>query len=327
MKPFFYLFFIPFFFIACSKSGGSPGNTDTTGTQTAADTLATGWTEVNIPGGSFLVDVFFANNQLGYTVSEHNIYKSTDGGLTWTNFNQDPNAAYDNIAVTPSGNLFITSLGNGIFKSINGGAVTFQQIQNIHGDADIFFTGNDTGYISRGTSGLNTGLWKTIDGGNTWNLIPLSNYSVIIESYLAFNPFAGYCTGANIHYNNSNQDNWYNSSATSSDSFISISAVDDKVAYAAGNSGSIYSTKDGGVNFNTAGTLPGGNKAFVDLAFVNTQTGYATDGSRLYKTTDGGKNWKTEIGLNKNILIEVHFTDEKHGWACGNGGTILVYRE
>src|SRR6478735_3965852 len=177
MKPLL-LLFISFFFIACNKQNQPPGGdpTDTTGNEPAiqTDTLSAGWTKIILPDKTPLVDIFFANNQLGYAIGDIYLYKSTDGGLTWIKYDSTASPDGDNLAVTLNGNAFISSgYDNAIFKATYGNNIQAQKIENIHGDADIFFTSNDTGYISHGYSGDKEGLWKTVNGGNTWAFIPI----------------------------------------------------------------------------------------------------------------------------------------------------------
>ena len=73
-------------------------------------------------------------------------------------------------------------------------------------------------------------------------------------------------------------------------------------------------------------TTGGGSlDVYRDLHFVSGTTGYITEDKAIYKTQDGGNTWSTAVSLVSNYLIEVHFIDANHGWACGLKGTILKY--
>ena len=91
------------------------------------------------------------------------------------------------------------------------------------------------------------------------------------------------------------------------------------------NFGKIYKSVNGGTDFLQVAQLPpGATRAIPDLHFVNDNTGYVNAGNRIYKTIDGGLTWQVVVALGNDRIIEIHFTDANHGWACG-GGTILRF--
>jgi photosystem II stability/assembly factor-like uncharacterized protein len=58
---------------------------------------------------------------------------------------------------------------------------------------------------------------------------------------------------------------------------------------------------------------------YHDIHFINADTGYITDKEYIWKTTDGGNNWRKEVVLPGKKILELHFTDANHGWAVGPG--------
>ncbi|MBX2920613.1 MAG: hypothetical protein KF746_00375 [Chitinophagaceae bacterium] len=67
----------------------------------------------------------------------------------------------------------------------------------------------------------------------------------------------------------------------------------------------------------------------LDLHFATGHLGFFSIGNEIYKTEDGGNSWTrtVKIGITEERLIELHFTDENHGWACGFKGTVLRYEK
>jgi photosystem II stability/assembly factor-like uncharacterized protein len=88
----------------------------------------------------------------------------------------------------------------------------------------------------------------------------------------------------------------------------------------------LWKTTDGGTNWTKIYTiLPGTGSAFNDMAFIDSNLGYFVAGKRVMKTIDGGINWEPVI-RSGSMIIEIHFTDATHGWACGADGKVFVFR-
>jgi len=48
-------------------------------------------------------------------------------------------------------------------------------------------------------------------------------------------------------------------------------------------------------------------------------------GTRIYKTTDAGTTWSVVVALVSASIMEIHFTDAGHGWACCADGDVLRF--
>lgn len=92
------------------------------------------------------------------------------------------------------------------------------------------------------------------------------------------------------------------------------------------NYGNIVKTTDGGNSWNIVFT----GFLYGDEYFITKNMGYFNSVKEIYKTLDGGATWTKEVQLGKNKnegIIEMHFTDANHGWACGATGFILKYEK
>jgi photosystem II stability/assembly factor-like uncharacterized protein len=151
------------------------------------------------------------------------MYKSTDAGKTWTHLGLRDSQMIADIEVDPTNanRLFVAALGHpygpnserGIFRSIDGGA-TFQKVLY----KDEYTSGNDVridpkdpntiyaamwqqqqGFFENGAfSGTDGGIFKSTDGGSTWNKLT-NGLPPIIEANLAIslsNPKTLYATVA-----------------------------------------------------------------------------------------------------------------------------------
>jgi len=141
------------------------------------------------------------------------IYKSTDGGKTWTHLGLRDGQQIAQIAVDPGNpdRLFVAVGGHpygpneerGIFRS-NDGGTTFEKVlyrdENTGGGDVQFDPGNpNTVYASLWESregpwenaswnGTNGGIFKSIDGGTTWNQLTKGLPDKITQANLAIAP-------------------------------------------------------------------------------------------------------------------------------------------
>jgi photosystem II stability/assembly factor-like uncharacterized protein len=116
---------------------------------------------------------------------------------------------------------------------------------------------------------------------------------------------------------------WTRQSVPSTASCRSMSAVGTLVAWAGCSAGHVFRTIDGGSTW-TADTVRGaarldfrGIKAFDANTAVVASAGPAEQGqARIYRTTDGGKNWRlTWSDSTKGVFLDgIAFWDARHGF-------------
>src|SRR4029078_1260855 len=79
-----------------------------------------------------------------------------------------------------------------------------------------------------------------------------------------------------------------------------LSVVNEKIVWASGTGGTVIRTIDGGKTWNVI-TVPGAEKIdFRDIEAFDANTAYILsigngESSRIYKTTNGGKNWQLQF--------------------------------
>lgn len=122
------------------------------------------WNTVTLPSDTpfikIIADIYFPTDKIGYAVPN---LKTLDGGMTW-----------DTIAELEAyfGGLYFIDELKGFTpnsKTIDGGK-TWQRIDLVPNGSprtDVLFINDKVGFI---TASYHNGIWKTSDGGNTWEV-------------------------------------------------------------------------------------------------------------------------------------------------------------
>jgi hypothetical protein len=258
------------------------------------------------------------------------IWKSTDSGTTWTPLSDDlPQIGISGIAIDhPSvGNLTVyiatgdkdgsDTYSIGVLKSVNGGpwisaGLTFTGTGNQAGDLILHPTNNQI--LLCATS---AGLYRTIDGGTTWNVEQDGDFSQGSIRFKPNDPTVVYATG-------------YNTSGTTGFKF-----------YKSTNTGDTFSNVTSGLSSAaTNGRLildvtPADNN-YVYVLSVN--TGYALNG--IYRSTNSGTNFTKTSGTTdilestqggydlalavSNTNKDLVFTGCLNVWKSSNGGAAVT---
>ena len=148
---------------------------------------------------------------------------------------------------------------------------------------DIFFLDSSNGWVVTlgKTSPPDTGyIMRTTNGGNNWNV----QYSITRD-------------------------------------FKTIQFVDLNTGYAGGGSGNgtrfLYKTTNGGINWVQIIGSTGVGSNFVDLNFINIDTGWICDDNfsdgGLFKTTNGGVSWVQQLN-NTFRPSKLFFINKDTGW-------------
>jgi photosystem II stability/assembly factor-like uncharacterized protein len=201
------------------------------------------------------------NSSVLYASVDTGIYKSSNGGTSWTPTATGP-ANVTALAINPNNTAMIyAGCRSGIYLSTDSGTswalrnngLSDHYVESLalwHANPDILYAG---------TPG---GIYKTTDGGNNW-----ANASKGMSLYDG--PVAS----------------------------IAIHPTDSNIVFAALRYGRIYKSTDGGGNWITADSglynsyVPYSSALVFDPA--NPDTLYFSPSSILYKTTDSGNSWNS----------------------------------
>lgn len=322
IKTFILAVIVVFILCSCSKDSGSAG------IKALSDTLSLGWSKKIISEGNFFSDIVFSDSLVGVASGKES-YLSRDGGKSWNNIGT-LSLQTVNIEITKDNKLFAAT-SNNLYRSTDLGLTYTLSPSGSY--TDVIFIDNNTGF----SVGTPINLKKTTDGGLTWqNILPINGISPKNSRYATacfFSQNQGIIAiGDSIFISTNNLNNWTPSiiSGISPNTGTSLFANSQTSIYAGTGDGKIYFSSNGGISFTLKSSLPKtstivNNISYLDIHFTSLSTGYASYGSRIYKTTDAGSTWNIIVALGNANINEIHFTDENHGWACTTKGDVLKY--
>ena len=256
-------------------------------------------------------DIFMLSPQLGYAVNgSGRIFRTTDGGLSFTKLLDQPGTYFRCIGFTDSLHGFAGNIGTNYFPGVTDqtplyetkdGGASWAAVTTIDGPVPVGLCAinivNQQIIYAAGRVGGPAFLLKTSNGGASWQSTDLSAFISMVT------------------------DVWF----PSADTGFVFGGTDPNVQF---SKAKIIQTTDGGQSWTV---VYEGTRTFElcwKAHFPSTQTGYVTllsyvpnlPARFIAKTVDGGKTW-TDLPFtnNGNKAFGIGFLDENIGWVgCDN---------
>jgi photosystem II stability/assembly factor-like uncharacterized protein len=193
---------------------------------------------------------------------------------------------------------------------------------------NTYFFNRDTGFISSG-NGTDNQIWRTTDGGQTKQLI--TSYGGATQGKLFFlkekvnGEYYGwmYYPINSLIYRTTNSGLNWSQLPSYSEYIYSVFFVNKDTGWSTPyyERSYVYFTSNGGLNWVTKTMAY--NSQNYDICFINPNTGWISFLSyqKIYKTTDRGVNWGTQL-VSGNSSGLLSFTDSITGWAQTSLNTI-----
>lgn len=251
---------------------------------------------------------------MSYTI----ILKSTDGGETWNKLTPKI-INFLNMGMGSENNAVFVCFPNKVMSTHNGGA-SFDTVSLADSYLmDVFFVSANVAYLA------GNNIWKTTDGGITWTKLYQFSVPEGYKSLYFLNEQTGWVVREDGVYKTTDGGaSWQRTPTAAFFDFRGASCL----AFPNQSSG-FFSDNEYIARTNNSGgswdTVFHATHTYHDVDFPAAATGYFTDNKIIYKTSDGGNTWGKDVVLGDGSIVEIHFTDPNHGWACGNNGTILRY--
>ena len=280
--------------------------------------------------------IVFPSNTIGYMAGGSEIYKSTNGGVSWVILGYPLPTFNDSLfwQGKVKDHLFFTSLDTGfaagwdiwtntsiILKTVDGGAtwVTKHTGSPNCKINSIFFPSATIGYAV----GNNGTIYKTTNAGNNWtSFILTSTTEEMAGLYFVDNNIGYVVSGTKTYKTINGGSNW---TIVNSLGGTCVWFQNSQIGYVGTSGGTVRKTTNFGSSWVTCNF--GNNTQVNKLFFTNDSIGYATTGlsqyGKIYKTKDYGMHWEPQPSSDGEKLSDICFTDDNKGFSVGDNGRII----
>jgi photosystem II stability/assembly factor-like uncharacterized protein len=293
-----------------------------------------------------LLAVTFVNEKVGWAVgAADTILNTTDGGATWKRqIDRDPKGSeFSSVLFTgPKEGWVTTSVLRTIMHTTDGGAhwkkVPLPNPQSF-GTAFCKQAAVGSTYIFQYSNLIHT----TEDAGKTWKLVtkgfPSASGGVGRMCFTDLKHGFAACSATQYAITDDGGKTWTEGKLKEEarGNYSQIRFVDAKTGWILPDTGTIHATVDGGATWQ-AQKLGQRIGTLVGMHFLNAKLGHVLagntpsikEGSKLLRTTDGGKTWDALPNLkvaNAGYVHGLSFPSTSNGWVVGGKGLIFHYSE
>lgn len=286
-----------------------------------------GWQQVFFAENVFMRDICFVPGadgawQTGWAIAaEGYIYKTTDGGTTWTTYTQNHSTILGGISFADENTGYICTLDTyQILKSTDGGETWTVSYTGTEGFDKIAFKDTQNGVAS--------GTFKvyTSDGGATWQDGTGGN-SYWDMDYAGGNTYYGVYLGGNLGKSTDNGATWSNVESLDQMAFMT-KWLDESNGMFGGDLSKLMVTEDGGSSWFT-NTLGDGQDAINTGGFFDADTLYAWGSTGdFFKSTNSGEDWDLDTSFSnfnpRGFVVTDYNAMYATGWYGSDG---MIWRK
>lgn len=279
------------------------------------------WDEqVNFPD-TFLQDVHFIDDQIGWVVGGNGlVQKTTNGGMNWA---QEDIGTSDGL----TGVYFFNeatgwAVGDGDIWKYNDGSdwspVVNPSSQELR---DVYFATSQIGWAV----GFDGTILKSFNGGSEWS-VRTSNTNEALSSLFFIDDQTGWVVGSEgiVLKSTNGGDTWPFQTSITGSHLESVYFVNAQLGWTVGEGGIIFRTTDGGNTWVEQSS--GVDNDLKDVHFLDSRNGWIVGEMDLVlRTRDGGFTWASQTIDPAGNIQAVFLTDAQNGWAVSNSGSVYNY--
>lgn len=296
-------------------------------------------------GGVSFYDLEMFDDNAGLAVGDNGYFlRTANGGDRWdtgrlqvTGVTLDRGENLQAVSVVDANFAVAAGYDGVVYKTFDRGA-TWQSIgyPNLTGAllaADVKFITHDLGYVTGNRVGESQNLYRTTNGGASWELIPLQIGNGISIDFIDAN--RGWVLNAGgTGFRTTNGGATWLQMILPNQGFTPLTTkmdfVNENVGWTVGWYGYAAHTVDGGVTWNLQ-NISASDEIILGLHALSESEAYAvgiqapptSETASLYHTTDAGVTWTKSLLPAEFSLSSVFATSSGNIWTSGYDGTVL----
>ncbi len=285
------------------------------------------WSHPISQGGNYgkvqYSDLYFVNDQEGWIIGDKGqLFKTTNGGISWTLQSLNSDVNLKSIFFTSSQNGWIAGEQGALFSTTNGGTTWSKVvIPGVSGTlTSISFFSATHGWIC----GYQGTIIATTNGGATWN-VQNSGGTGNLHSIHALSQTNVVATGATWDYvvTTDGGNNWTYTEGFAPENHHSIFFSDAANGVLVGDFGKIQYSDDGGIFWNNAISNPLSAVSFLSVTMFQQKAWAVGASGAIVFSNDGGANWVQQNSGTNVTLRSVFAVNDQVLFALGDEGVIV----
>jgi photosystem II stability/assembly factor-like uncharacterized protein len=286
----------------------------------ATDDGGASWHTSYVPADDELGNVQLVSETEAWTNDFYgNLYKSSDGGFTWTLFKTlDPGFYLGQMHFFNADEALAIELYNASIRYTEDAWNTYQSLELYTYNAFNLVTFSADRYGI--ASGINN-ILITRDGGNHWQR---RNERFVQIAFFEF--FNGWILqeylNKNLLHSTDGGITWNEVETGHSGTLHQLNFVNDHLGFALTDEPELLKTNDDGVTWEIIGLPFDSTWYYSGLQFLDEDTGFITAYPNLvYKTLNGGQDWETYT-LEMSNIFGADFISDQEGWVVDLAGHV-----
>jgi photosystem II stability/assembly factor-like uncharacterized protein len=282
------------------------------------------WAQQSAPTTGKMEALYFVNATTGFTSSQTKMYKTTNGGTTWTAMGNYPARDIWFVDTTTGYGSSYAGATNGTMKKTTDGGATWSAITPPNSSAylGVFATSATTAFF------INTEdkVIKTTNAGvsvtSTTLTLPNSGSDSLTDIYFKDSTTGFICSDSGILFKTTNAGVTWTNVADLDVGLRCIVFVNTNVGYIGASNGKVFKTTNGGIDWveKSLGT----NDTSRAIRFYDENNGLSVSYSgKIFRTSDGGETWTEEVSGTTSHLTNVFYLDANTAMVVGEDGTML----
>ncbi|MBN1633961.1 MAG: T9SS type A sorting domain-containing protein [Ignavibacteria bacterium] len=264
------------------------------------------WIQQKPGSNNPVMDISFINSNIGFAVSDSQLYKTTNSGIYWS-------VKSLNISVDIMRTVFFITASHGFVGGFRG---TWPQIMvwNRTTNGGINWIGG--GFFGTDVSSVNDIYFKNSNTGFITGSYYI--YHPIPVPYYSYHGYTAITTNGGI--------NWtWQSGSYKTGSLQKIAFGNDTngiiVGYSYAYDYNILKTSNGGINW--IQFVATENSSYKSISFSDSRTAHVINETNIFKTPNFGNTWYSIVNPSNQPINDITFVNSQTGYICGNNGVIL----